>query len=81
MKSHRLAEQLIAYLREQPLPVIVARIVAAGIMNSRDSSGAIQYSVRHGGFERITRLGTRANERVQHRSPAACGQGGWYAVL
>ncbi|CAE6862518.1 hypothetical protein R69746_07893 [Paraburkholderia aspalathi] len=76
MKSYRHAEQLIAYLREQPQPVTVAHIAAAGIMNSRDASDAIQYGVRHGVFERIRRPGARANERVQykmtgHRLPAA----------
>lgn len=67
MKNHRHAEQLIAYLREQSQPVTVARIVAAGVMNSRDASDAIQYGVRHGVFERIRRPGARANERVQYR--------------
>jgi pantothenate kinase type III len=67
LKTRRNAERLIGYLREQHQPVTVARIVAAGIMNSHDASDAIQYGVRHGVIERIKRRGARANERVQYR--------------
>ena len=67
MNTRRNTERLIGYLREQHQPVTIARIAAAGVMNSHDASDAIQYGVRHGVIERIKRRGARANERVQYR--------------
>ncbi|WP_199545158.1 hypothetical protein [Paraburkholderia kururiensis] len=53
MKTHRNAERLIGYLREQHQPVTVTRVAIAGVMNRRDASDAMQYGVRQGAIERI----------------------------
>jgi hypothetical protein len=67
LKTRHNAERLIGYLREQHQPVTIARIAAAGIMNSHDASDAIQYGVRHGVIERSKHRGASASERVQYR--------------
>ncbi|MFM0515411.1 hypothetical protein [Paraburkholderia sp. RL17-373-BIF-A] len=65
MKARDNAGKLIDYLRRHPKPTTVAELASAGVMNSRDASDALQYSVRHGVIERVRRPGARSNERVQ----------------
>ncbi|CAE6866899.1 hypothetical protein R75465_08019 [Paraburkholderia aspalathi] len=67
MKNRDNAERLIDYLRKHPQPTTVAALAAAGVMNSRDASDAVQYGVRHGVIERIRRPGARPNERAQYQ--------------
>jgi hypothetical protein len=67
MKTHRNAEQLVGYLREQRQPVTVTHVATAGVMNRHDVSNAMQYGVRHGAIERIKVSGARASERVLYR--------------
>jgi hypothetical protein len=66
MKTNDNAQKLILWLREHQ-PATVAEIAANGVMNSRDASDAVQYSVRHGVLERVKRPGASANARVQYR--------------
>jgi len=68
LKTHSNAEKLITFLRKhQPATVTVTAIVRAGLMNSRDASGGLQYGIRHGAIEREMRPGATYSERVQYR--------------
>ncbi|MFM0069048.1 hypothetical protein [Paraburkholderia aspalathi] len=67
MKTHRNAEQLIGYLREQRQPVTVTRVATAGVMNRRDAFNAMQYGVRHGVIERVKVPGARVSARVLYQ--------------
>jgi len=60
-------EKMIRYLHGQPQPASLARVVAAGVMNSSDAYEAARYGVRHGVIGRIERPGARSNERVWYR--------------
>jgi hypothetical protein len=66
MSTHAKAELLVEWLREHS-DASVGEISAAGLMNSRTASDAVQYAVRHGALERIVRRGVSAKERVRYR--------------
>jgi hypothetical protein len=66
-KVHDDITVLVAYLRERQRSATVATMVAAGIMNPRNASHAIQYGIQHGVLERIKVTGAAPNERIQYR--------------
>jgi hypothetical protein len=66
LKTHRLAEKLVTYLRSHQ-PATVAAIVLAGVMTSKEAGGGLQYGIRHGVIERVKRPGAAYNGRLQYR--------------
>ena len=67
MSTHANAEALVAWVRQRP-SATVSDIAASGLMNSRTASDAVQYPLRCGALERITRRGASAKDRVRYRA-------------
>lgn len=66
MSTHAKAEILLEWLRERK-DATVGEITAAGLMNSRTASDAVQYAIRNGALERLVLRGANAKERVRYR--------------
>ncbi|MEX3917938.1 hypothetical protein AB4Y43_17100 [Paraburkholderia sp. BR10872] len=67
MSTHENAEALVAWVRQRT-SATVSDITAAGLMNSRTASDAVQYALRCGAVERVVRRGAGAKDRVHYRA-------------
>ena len=67
MKVRDNTVKLLDYLRRHPHPVSVRRLMADGVMDSRDASEALQYGILHGVIECIRRPGAVSGASYQYR--------------
>jgi hypothetical protein len=71
LKTHRLAEKLITYLRSHQ-PATIPTIVLAGVMTATEARGGLQYGIRHGVIERVKRPGATNSDRLQYQLTGRC---------